>query len=165
MRHLKIIVPTVAWLVACAVLAADQQAASGEEDVPPGLLHRPQDVAPPELIVVPRDPSEYRPKGGLLSAAQHQPRRVDADELLRRKYDLYDGRVVSQSLSGPGGPVSSLPARQPTGPDAGGNRNLADIGYWSFVAVCALVASWLLTKVILYVRRRQATPDSVPRGW
>jgi len=156
MRHVRVLVAAAAVLTACAAVHAAPKTEPPDGEFHPERLHRPQDCAPPEQIIVPRPPLEARPKGSLISTAQHQPRRVDTHELLRRKYDLYAGRQVTHSLPGAGGPVSPAAVETPAGLTPPQGLTLADVAFWSFVAVCALTALWLLAKVVR--RRRRPEP-------
>ena len=156
MRPTRILTTVSVVLVACAMLRAAPKPEPPKEEFHPELLHRPQDVAPPEQIIVPRPALEARPEGSLIRTAQHQPRRIDTDELLRRKYDLYAGRKVTRSLPGAGGLVSPADVREPAALQTRQGFTLAAVAYWSFIAVCVLAALWLLAKVLRSRTHREA---------
>lgn len=143
------------WVAAAVVvmmsgaLAAAPDGKSFEGIVRQGLLHRPQDVAPSEQVIVPRPPEEARPKGSLLATAQHPPRRIDTEELLRRKHGFYEGHVICRSLPGAVGPVSPVAGGRPTDLAVGQGAELGTVVYWLLLAATALGALWLLIKVFL----------------
>jgi hypothetical protein len=153
------ILAAAAMMLALAARARADDAADepSGDDVPPGVIHRPQDVAPPELIIVPRPPSEYLAPGSLLSTARHEPRQVDTDELLRRKYDLYAGGMVTHSLPGPGGTGSPIVPGGAAEPESR-RLNPAAVTWWTFIAACMGLASWLLAKTIIHNRRLKPAP-------
>jgi|GEM_PF-5819256 hypothetical protein len=158
MKALSIILAAAGCLLACTVLAAEEQSPADERLVPPAVLHRPQDVAPKEQIIVPRDPMECRPKGGLLAGAQHQPRRVDMDELRKRQLGFFAGRMTTESLPLAGVPVSPPPP--PELPDVTSGTNFAEIAYWSFIAACSFIAAWLLARMVMNACRRRRPVES-----
>ncbi len=160
MKHLKILTVFAAAVFAGAAVVADQKDTSVKEEFHPELIHRPQDVAPPEHIIVPRPAVEARPKGTLLRTAQHRPRHIDTDELLRRKYDLYAGRIVTHSLPGAAGPVSRMAVQEPAKLHTTDGLNFAAIAYWSFISACTVTGLWLLAKVLCNRRR----PENVQHG-
>lgn len=155
MRRLKTFIAAATALAVCAALAAGEKKKPADEDFHPELIHRPQDLAPPEQFIVPRPPVETRPKGSLLRKAHHQPRRIDTSELLRRKYALYAGEIVSHSLPTPGGPVSPLPPRQAAEFQPKNDRNFAAVAFWAVIAACATAALWFLLKVLRNRRRTE----------
>ena len=137
-------------------LFGEEAAQASGEAVRTGVIHRPQDVAPPELVIVPRPPEEYLPKGSLLATGARGPRQVDLDELRRRKLDMYAGKASTDSLPLAAGavcPVASLPVPQPVRPP---QRDLAALLYWSVVAGCLLGAAWLFLRVFLNLHRQKA---------
>ena len=140
-------------------LRAEEDAPPSDGVIRPGQIHRPQDVAPPELVIVPRCACDYRPPGTLLATALHQAVRVDADELLRRKYDCYDGKLVNSSLPTDAGPVLFVPAGALTENRSTDDRNLAVITWWIFITGCVVTTAWLLTRTF----RNWLRPQNLPR--
>ena len=165
MRPVTIPVVVAAALAACAALLADEEKKPDEEKFHAERLHRPQDTAPPKQIIVPRPPSDYRPKGSLLATAHHQPRRVDTAELHRRKLNLYAGHIVTHSLPGPGRPVSPVAVTRTPRVETREGPNFAVITYWSFIAVAAFVTLWLLAKAFQQKFLRGGLDETTrPRG-
>lgn len=162
MRRVGLPAVTAAMLALCGVLGADEPGESPRNVVPPDRLHRPQDVAPPELVIVPRPPSEYRPEGSLLRTAHHRPRRVDIEELHRRKLDMYAGHVIPHPLPSPSGTVSSVARAKPEALKPGQERNLAGTAWWCLVAGCAVAAFWLFGKVFINLCRGRHPLDEGP---
>jgi len=135
-----------------AALAGDAARVAPADMANRHRLKRPEDIAPPEQIVVPRGASEYRPEGSLLSTAEHRPQQVDLDELHRRKLKLYAGRRVSESLPRADGAQNHAEA-QTTSVDVrteGGTA--AAFVFWSFISLCVLLAAWLTTRTLLACR-------------
>ena len=125
-----------------------------EERVVPGTLHRPQDQAPAELVIVPRPPEEYLPPGSLLSTGVRAKRPVDLEELHRRKLSMYAGRPETRSLpstsDAPAGPPPLVLADAPLAP----GTNFGALVFWSLVSCCVVVTLWLLLRVLLALRTR-----------
>jgi hypothetical protein len=135
---------------AAASFAADN--APAEETVRPELVHRPQDQAPAELIIVPRPPEEYLPEGSLLAAGAREKRQVDLDELRRRKIEMYAGRLETRTLpSASDAPSAGRPLalELPPAPQA----NFGVVVFWSLVAACVAASLWLFLRVALALRR------------
>ena len=137
---------------ACPALFAEDAAAPEEQYVPPGRVNRPQDFAPPDLVIVPRPPEEYLPQGSLLAAGAREKRQVDLDELRRRKIAMYAGRLETRTLpSDSDGPSAERPLAidLPPAPPA----NLGVVVFWSVVAACIAVSLWLFLRIALAFRR------------
>ena len=114
------------------------------------LIHRPQDVAPPEQVIVARPYTDYRVEGGLLRQAAHQPRRVDLDELARRKRGLYAGKTYTNRLPALGEADGVIAQQAPIVIRDGRERgSLAVIAYWTVMMACGVAAAWLLMKSVL----------------
>jgi hypothetical protein len=141
--------------LACPALCAEDGGGPGEAVVAPGTLHRPQDVAPQELVIVPRPPEEYLPKGSLLAAGARGPRQVDLDDLRRRMLDMYAGKPATDSLAPVDGAAVAPAPAPPPGRPRDEERGLAALVYWSLIAGCAVSALWLLLKVYLNFRRKR----------
>jgi len=165
MRRLRTPVVVAAALMTCALLLADEEKPPEGEEFHPERLHRPQDTAPPEQVVVPRPPSAYRPKGSLLATAHHQPKRVDTDELRHRKLNLYAGHIVTRSLPAPGDPVFPLSVARAPDVETTRRPNLALIIYWLFIAAATAVTVWLLARAFQQNLRRHGRDETTaPRG-
>jgi hypothetical protein len=119
-----------------------------EPEVREDLIHRPEDVAPREQVIVPRHYTEYRARGGLLRQAAHKPSQVDTAELRRRKLKMYDGGQltvgIGETPQAPeqAAPVEAMPAR-----DDGGFSWAAFV-FWGFIGLCFSGALLLITRVI-----------------
>jgi hypothetical protein len=146
-----------------AALPADDGGAK-KDDAASGVIHRPQDVAPPDLVIVPRPASDYRPEGSLLSQAAHQPRMVDLDELARRKQAQYAGETFTGELPVPGcAAVASVPPT-PMPPQDVEERGMASVFYWSVTGAMVLAAFWLTLKACLYLMRDRVRTQVLRRN-
>ncbi len=123
-----------------------------------GKIHRPQDTAPDEQIIIPRPAVECRPEGSLLSKAYHNPAKVDTDELHRRKKQFYAGSKINQSLTRPEGyTLMAAPRRNTAAPrEMDSHLGYAEATFWALVAACALATAWLLAKSFISWRRQAA---------
>jgi len=148
----------VVMLAAAAATCADGGKPSPEDEANRSRLHRPEDTAPPEQIIIPRPYTDYRAKGSMLAKARHQPKRVDVDELRRRRLDMYKGQRTSRTL--PGASQSGVPhvAQTPVGVVVEDRVSTAAVAFWSFIAACVLCAAWLITRVVLSRRTAETPP-------
>jgi hypothetical protein len=151
MRSIRLAAMLGAILAAGVLRAEDNVPACGGEPGIPPKLKRPQDFAPPELVVVPRPAEEYLPKKSLLAQGVGGRRPVNAAELHRRQLAMYSGVRQTNSVPGIAGdatgpvvaPVTSLPPAE---------FNWGAAAFWGSVGLMVLVALALLTRTLLSFR-------------
>lgn len=144
-------------------LCAEGGAADSADNTPPAHLNRPQDYAPAEMVIVPRPPEEYLPKGSLLSGASREKRLVDVDELRRRKLAMYEGETQTSALpASSGAPTPSSPKALPATSSAG--TEYGAMAFWAFIGACALAAAGLLLHVALEWRTRNRERKQISRS-
>jgi hypothetical protein len=73
------------------------------------LFKTPDDFAPPERVVVGRDPEDFRKPGSLLARAEGGVALVDDNQLIARRLAMYDGNRFRSSLAYPDRPRRVLP--------------------------------------------------------
>ena len=143
----------IAALACPAVRAQDCAPACGMAPVVSARLNRPQDFAPPVLVVVPRPPEEYLPKQSLLATGVGGRRQINVAELHRHQLALYSGERQAFSVPGLMGevPVRVVSPRCALPP---AEFNYGAVVFWGITGLCVLVSLLLLARVVASFQRR-----------
>jgi hypothetical protein len=137
--------------------AAANAAESGTE-IRPSEIKAPWDFAPPEQVIVGRDPTSFRKEGTLLAKTSGEFPAVDEKELLERKYAMYSDQRFYLRLRRAGETGGSDAATLGKKLSAGATQSAEETPFhwvpWTLAALIAAV-------VLVAWRKRWFVPFSV----